>query len=90
MQQSYSSSLTCSQTQSVDQALSNIKDDLREVIPHEVMERNVLMGENYLISADEPHGLQWNKITKAIGAQALGALTVASAERLDLTVFKKA
>ena len=53
------------------------------------MERNVLLGEHYLISSEEQQGLVWNKITKALGAQSLGALTVAAAEKLDISAFKK-
>ena len=89
LQQSYSSLLVTNQPQSVDLALSSLKDALREIIPHEDMEQNVLLGEHYLISSEEHQGLVWNRITKALGAQALGALTAASAERLDLSAFRK-
>ena len=87
-QQSYSNSLS-SQPQSVELALSSLKDVLREIIPHEDVERNVLLGEHYLISSEEQQGLVWNKITKALGAQSLGTLTVAAAEKLDISAFKK-
>lgn len=75
--------------QSIEFALSSLKEALREVIPHEDVERNVLLGEHYLISSEEHQGLVWNKITKAIGAQALGALTVAAAKKLEVSAFKK-
>ena len=87
-QQSYSNSVT-SQPQSIELALSSLKDALREVIPHEEVEGNVLLGEHYLISSEEHQGLVWNKMTKALGAQALGALTVAAAEKLEISAFKK-
>jgi hypothetical protein len=77
------------QPQSIEFALSSLKDALREVIPHEDVERNVLLGEHYLISSEEHQGLVWNKITKTLGAQALGALTVAAAEKLEVSAFKK-
>ena len=78
-----------SQPQSIELALTSLKDALREVIPHEDMERNVLLGEYYLISSEEHQGLVWNKMTKALGAQALGALTVVAAENLEISAFKK-
>ena len=72
-----------------EDALSELKGALKQVISHFEADPNVVLGNCYLTSSEESYGLVSRPVPKKIVALELSFLSTPAVERLETSLFRK-
>ena len=72
-----------------EKALSELKGALKQVIPHFEADPNVALGNCFLTSSEEGHGLVSRPVPKKVVAVELSLPGMSAVERLETSLFRK-
>ena len=72
-----------------ENALSELKGALKQVISHFEADPNMVLGNCYLTSSEEGHGLVSRSVPKKVVALELSFLSTPAVERLESSLFRK-
>lgn len=72
-----------------EKALSELKGALKQVIPHFEADPNVVLGNCFLTSSEEGHGLISRPVPKKVVAVELSLPGIPAVDRLETSLFRK-
>ena len=72
-----------------EKALSELKGALKQVIPYFEADPNVVLGNCYLTSSEEGHGLVSRSVPKKVVAVELSLPGMPAVDRLETSLFRK-